>query len=148
MKLSKKDAQGTLSYIDTAHVYDLKNALTLEPVTSSIQSLAGLVDRGLYNAFKYGGILRWTDGIQMNTVTKVDRGLNRAVLLSGGTRAQIVSFDIDAVHNSRRYIDKGLVDNAISPAEICNLPYLATLCSRNQLGVVHPSPCHQQNLLR
>lgn len=139
IKHSGNDAAEVLPYIDTAHVYDLQSAITMEPVTSPIQTMAGLVDRGLYDAFKDGGILRWTNGVCLDTVANFDHGLNRAVLLAGGTRSQVISFEIDAVNNSRRYLDRGVVDNVISPAEYSNLPYLATLCSRNQLGVVHPS---------
>lgn len=140
LKVCMDQQETSLAYIDAMRTQELRNPLTMEPVAVPVQTLLGLVDQGLYEAFKEdGGVLKWTNGTHIDPVTSFDRKLHRAALLSGGKRPQIVSFDIDAVSTSKRYADQGKIDRVISSTEYSDLQYLATLCSRNKLAVVHPS---------
>jgi hypothetical protein len=97
------------------------------------------VDRNFYKAFNDGGPLRWTNNIATIKAEMLDRKLRRACLLSDGTQSQVMGFDLDALNTSRRYIDQGDITKLITTAEYLDLQYLACLCSRNKLRVIHPS---------
>ncbi|KAF2463700.1 uncharacterized protein BDR25DRAFT_245013 [Lindgomyces ingoldianus] len=131
--------QERLTYMDSMKVYDLRNPVTMEPVASPIQTTSGLAERGFYDAFRDGGMFRRTNGDATLTIDRIDGRLQRVVLLSGGIKPQVTIFDVDASRLIPRYDDKGDVSRVIAPAEFSDLQYLATLCSRNKLGVLHPS---------
>lgn len=139
LKVSMHDQEGKLPYIDSIKVHDLRNWITMEPVVTPLQTASGLVDRGFYEAFNEGGLLKWTNDNNTSQAKTFDRKLNRACLLSGGVKPQVLGFDIDSVNSSHRYADKGDVSKVIAAAEYSDLQYLAGLCSRNKLGVIHPS---------
>lgn len=139
LKVSMHSQDAGLAYINSRTV-EIRNMRTMEPVARPVQTISGLVDCGLYNAFKENdGMLRWSDGTIYRPIASIDRKLSRAALLSGGIKEQIVIFDIDAANITRRYVDHGKVERVISAAEYSDLQYLATLCCRNRLEVVHPS---------
>ena len=114
-----------------------------------MQTYSGLVDRGFYDAFTETGPLKWTNSTNTEAIKVSDRGLARSALLSGGVISQVVAFDLDAVKGSQRYPDNGDVDMVIAANEYTDLQYLATICSRNKLGVIPPSslPSADANVL-
>ncbi|KAJ4353723.1 uncharacterized protein N0V89_005453 [Didymosphaeria variabile] len=126
-------------YMDSYTIYELRNLITMESVVTPIQTTTGLVDQGFFNAFKAGGPLRWKNGNNNEMATTSDSSLLRACLLFGGIKSQVLSFDIDTIVSSSRYADGGDVTKVLSPTELSDLQYLSGLCSRNHLGVIHPS---------
>ncbi|KAF2730390.1 U-box-domain-containing protein [Polyplosphaeria fusca] len=116
----------------------------MEPVAADpVQTLSGLADRGFYEAFREGGLLGWTNGNSLVHVLTPDRKPQRLALLSGGTKTQIVAFDVDAFTKSNRYPHD--VDQVIGLDEYSDLRYLASFCSRNKLGVLPPSTLPSAN---
>lgn len=121
-------------------VYDLRNMITMDPTFSTpVQTKADLLDINFYNAFEEGGLLRWTNHNDTAKASTMDIAWSHMAVLSGGTNACIVRFDLDAVNTSDRYVDRGDVNTVISVAEYSELSYLAGLCARNQLSVILPS---------
>jgi hypothetical protein len=139
LKVSKINDDTDLPYVNMK-VFDLRNLITMEPVLSvPVQTNAGLLDTGFYNAFQDGNILTWTNGTDTTKTTRTNSALHRIAILSGGTKIQIVGFNPDAVRSSSRYVDGGDVNQVISQGEYSDLVHLANLCSRNRLTVVPPS---------
>ena len=136
LKTSSSEQEG-LTYIDSMKVYDLRNMITMEPVGTPVQTVWGLVDQGFQDAFKPEGLLQWTNGTEIIALSSIDQKLQRIALLSGGAKSQVAIFDIDAVNRSPRYAMD--INHIIAPSEYSDLQYLATLCSRNKLGVLVPS---------
>jgi hypothetical protein len=121
-------------------VYDLRNITTMSPVRSlPVQTQAGLVDLGFYQAFDKGRLLRWTSDTIATKASALDQVWSRVAAISGGTKTQVVTFSADVVQSSTRYADGGDVSKIISPAEYTDMTYLANLCSRNELTVVAPA---------
>jgi len=139
LKVSMHDQGGQLPYMGTFKVHELRNLTTMEAVADPVQTLSGLVDRGFFDAFKDKGLLQWTNGNTTSKATSFNRKLHRACILSGGVKSSVVAFDIDAVNTISRYADQGDITKVIAAAEYSDLQYLANLCSRNKLGVLHPS---------
>ncbi|ORX96291.1 hypothetical protein BCR34DRAFT_619726 [Clohesyomyces aquaticus] len=137
LKVSGQKKEG-LPYVDSMKVYDLRNLITMEPVATPVQTQSGLVDRGFYNAFKADGIFSRTND-EVSVISAFDSRLQRVALLSGGVKPQVTVFDVDAITTISRYADKGDAGRLIAASELSDLQYLATLCSRNKLGVLHPS---------
>ncbi|KAH7087509.1 hypothetical protein FB567DRAFT_346883 [Paraphoma chrysanthemicola] len=139
LKLSKGGPDVNLPYVGMK-VHDLRNKITMEPVLSTpVQTNAGLLDLGFYQAFQPGGLLVWTNAHNTAKVSRLDNVWSRVATLSGGTKAQVVGFDLDAIRSSTRYADRNDIGAIISPAELSELSYLASLCSRNELNVIAPS---------
>ncbi|KAJ4303176.1 hypothetical protein N0V90_002069 [Kalmusia sp. IMI 367209] len=144
LKLSMHD-QDQLPYVGSLKVHELRNLITMEPVISPVQTTSGLVDQDFFDAFDAGGLLRWSNENNNGLVMASERPVVRACLLSGGIKTQVISFDIDAVNSDHRYADCGDVTKVISPAEFSDLAYLAGLCGRNKVGVIHPSALPSAN---
>ncbi|KAF2789615.1 hypothetical protein K505DRAFT_341133 [Melanomma pulvis-pyrius CBS 109.77] len=147
LKTAMHEQEG-LPYADAMKVQELRNMITMEPVSAPMQTMSGLVDRGFYDAFQ-GGPLRWTNDNDITATKLSDRKLQRVALLTGGQESQVVAFDIDTVNRGRRYLDGGDVDKVISATEYSDLHYLGSLCSQNKLGVLPPSslPSADKNVL-
>tara|TARA_R110002003_G_scaffold48_14_gene4033 strand:+ start:19078 stop:22614 length:3537 start_codon:yes stop_codon:yes gene_type:complete len=139
LKLSKVDDNVSLPYVGMK-VHDLRNIITMDPVLSTpVQTNAGLLDLGFYKTFEAGGLLVWTNDNSTAKISGLDNARSRVATLSGGTKAQLVAFDLDAVRSSTRYVDRNDISAVVSSAEFSELSYLASLCSRNELNVVPPS---------
>jgi hypothetical protein len=139
LEVLSADSHDSLPYVD-ARVYDLRNAITMEPVRGvPVQTQVGLLETGCYDAFTKNGPLAWTDGRDVTEASTCDDKWSRATILSGGTKSKSVVFDADAATFGHRYANKGDVDEIITKTELTNLQYLASLCSRNGLGVLPPS---------
>lgn len=139
MKLSKPDDVSRLPYVGM-RIYDLRNLTTMSPVLAlPVQTTLGLVDTGFYRAFDEDGPLRWTNGNVMQKASTLVQVLSRVATLAGGTKKQVVVYNVDAVRSSSRYLDGGDISKIISPAEYNDLTFLANLCSRNQLSVTPPA---------
>jgi hypothetical protein len=139
LKVSMHDQDGQLPYMGTFTVHELRNLTTMETVTDPIQTLSGLMDRDFFDAFKENGPLQWSNGNTTSKSSLFDQKLHRACLLSGGVKSSVLAFDADAVNTMSRYTDRGDVAKVVAAAEYSDLQYLANLCSRNRLGVLHPS---------
>ncbi|KAF2114818.1 hypothetical protein BDV96DRAFT_575954 [Lophiotrema nucula] len=135
LKISNNDDR--LVYMDTMKTFELRNLTTMEPAACPVQTISGLVDRGFRDAFQEGGLLRWTNGIKHLPVTVFERKLHRLAVLSGGVKANVVAFDVDAINTSKRYTHD--IDRVIGPGEYSDLQHLAMMCSRNKLSVLPPS---------
>jgi hypothetical protein len=139
LEVLSADSHGPLPYVD-ARVYDLRNAITMEPVRGvPVQTQVGLLETGCYDAFIKNGPLVWTDDRDGTEAPTCDDRWSRAAILSGGTESKVVLFDADAATFGHRYANKGDVNEIIARTELTNLQYLASLCSRNGLGVLPPS---------
>ncbi|EAT77244.1 peptidylprolyl isomerase [Parastagonospora nodorum] len=139
LEITKTKNASSLPYVGMS-VYDLRNMITMEPVLSvPVQTKAGLLESGLFKAFEHGGLITWTNHNNTARSSTFDAAWSRMAALSGGTKARILRFNLDAVSTSVRYLDQGDVNHVIAAAEYSELPYLAGLCARNQLGVVPPS---------
>jgi hypothetical protein len=139
LEVSKINDDTDLPYVNMK-VFDLRNLITMDRVLSvPVQTNAGLLDPGFYKAFQEGGILTWINGTDTTRTTRTDAALHRITILSGGTKTQVVGFNLDAVRSSSRYVDGGDVNQVISQGEYSDLVHLANLCSRNRLTVIPPS---------
>jgi hypothetical protein len=98
-------------------VYDLRNMITMEPVMSDpVQTDAGLLNMGFYQAFKERhGLLGWKNEANPKQLLADDRVWSRLVILSGGTRSQVIRYNPDKVHSSSFYADDGDIDKIIAP---------------------------------
>ena len=111
--------------------YALRSMTTMSPVLSlPVQTKAGLVDPGFYQAFEKGGLLVWTSDTSTAKVSALDQVWSRIATISGGTKTQVITFSADVIQSSKRYADGGDISKIILPAEYTNLAYLANLCSR------------------
>ncbi|KAF1351667.1 hypothetical protein EJ07DRAFT_168877 [Lizonia empirigonia] len=138
LRVSPSSSDASLPYL-AMRVHDLRNAITMLPVRGiPVQSKAGIVDAGLYEAFSEDGVLNWTNGKDTGKAYSLDRELFRAATLAGGTRAKVVVFNPDAVAFAARYLDEN-IGSVIAQAEFTNLQHLATMCGNNQLSVVPPA---------
>ena len=138
MKITSTATHTHLPYVGM-RVYDLRNMITMEPLLSvPVQTHAGLLDLGFYKAFQEG-LLTWTNDNDTTKATTSNSAWGRMAVLSGGTKAQVVAFDFDAVNTNTRYAHRGDISAVISPAEYSELSYLAGLCARNQLNIIPPS---------
>ena len=139
LKVSTLRNQSELPYV-SMKVYDLRNMITMDPVLSvPVQTPAGLVDLGFFEAFIEGGLLTWTNHTTMIKSSAIDRAWSRIAAISGGATAQVVGFNADMIGSSSHYADGGDINKVISPTEYTDLQYLANLCSRNQLTVTPPA---------
>ncbi|KAH5558945.1 peptidylprolyl isomerase [Parastagonospora nodorum] len=139
LKITNANNATSLPYVGMS-VYDLRNMITMEPILSvPVQTKAGLLEPGLFGAFKQGGFLTWTNFNNTARSSMLDGAWSRMAALSGGTKAQTLRFNLDAVNTSVRYLDCGDVNQIIASAEYSELSYLAGLCARNQLSVIPPS---------
>ncbi|KAL6704640.1 hypothetical protein ACN47E_008037 [Coniothyrium glycines] len=139
LKLNPDKRNATMPYL-AMKVYDVRNQLTMDPIMSlAVQTKEGLVDQGFYDAFAEAGPLRWENENNMARSSMEDPVLKRIAAVTGGTAAQVIRFDLDAVTSSRRYADGGNIAEVIAPPEFLELQYLATLCSHNGLTVVPPA---------
>jgi hypothetical protein len=145
LKVLSADSHGSLPYIDVS-VYDLRSAVTMEPVRGvPVQTQIGLLDTGCYDAFVKSGPLTWIDGRDSTEAPTCDDRWSRAAILSGGTQSKIAVFGAHAATVGHRYADNGDVNEIIAKTELTNLQYLASLCSRNGLGVLPPSALSSTN---
>ncbi len=112
----------------------------MKPILSiPVQTKAGLVDLGFFQAFEEGGLLRWPNHKDVVRSEIKDTVWSRAATVMGGMRSQVVVFNADTIRSSRRYVDGGDINKIISPAEYTDLHYLTNLCSRNNLMVIPPA---------
>ena len=139
LKVTMHDQNGDLPYMGAFKVHELRNNTTMEAVASPIQTQSGLVNRDFFDAFKENGTLKWTNGKTISQVTPLDRKLLRACLLCGGVKSTVIAFDVDASNTINRYANRGDITKLIAVAEYSDTHYLSNLCSRNKLGVLHPS---------
>ena len=137
--IMRKEKQRDAPYATLFSVHGLRNLVTMEPVVHPVQTSSGLVDQGFFHAFKADGPLLWTNGNSIGEIQTSDKPLIRACLLSGGVSSQTLSFNIDTVINDSPYADMGDIKKVITSAELSDLQFLSTLCSRNNLNVVRPS---------
>ncbi|KAJ8116748.1 hypothetical protein OPT61_g1881 [Boeremia exigua] len=138
LRVSSSSGNTSLPYT-TMRVHDLRNTITMQPVQGpTIQSKAGLIDTGFYDAFAEDGVLTWINSNDTAKVPSIDRTLARVAMLAGGRRAKMVTFNSDAVAFNARYPDKN-ISTVVAHAEVSNLQYLATMCSSNHLSVIPPA---------
>ena len=138
LRVTSSSSTPVLPYT-TMRVHDVRNAITMLPVREiAVQSKAGLIDAGLYDAFAEDGVLTWINGNDTAKASSVDRKLARVATLAGGTKAKVATFNPDAVAFTMRYPDKD-INTVVAQAEVSNLQYLATMCSNNELSVILPA---------
>jgi hypothetical protein len=78
-------------------VYDLRDLITMEPVWSiPVQTNVDLLDVGFHKAL---------NKVVFSPGQMIDNTWRRIAILSGGTKAQVVVFDQDAIISSSRYPD-------------------------------------------
>lgn len=139
IKLLPHDSHAILPYVSMS-VFDLRSADTMKPVRGiPVQTQSGLLETGTYNAFVDKGILNWNNGRDSSRIHAHDAQWNRVAILSGGAKSKVVTFSADAAAFSLRYADRGDVNNVITKQDYSSLLHLASLCSRNGLGVSPPS---------
>jgi hypothetical protein len=132
----KEDVQ--MPYISSLRVLDLRNAFTMEPIANVVQTPAGLVEEGYYEAFKEGGILYWKTGEQALSALPLDARTRRISLLSGGVIPQITILGTATLDFSG-YENHGQAERLSLSRELSDLNHLSALCSRNKLSVSPPA---------
>jgi hypothetical protein len=138
LRVSLTSEKATLPYT-SMRVYDLRNAVTMLPVRgNSVQSRAGLLDAGLYEAFVEDGVLRWTNGNNTVRALSYDRTLSRVAIVSGGSTSKVVVYNAGTIKFTTRYPD-GDISDVVASSEYKDLQYLAKMCIGNELGVLPPS---------
>jgi len=128
-----------LPYLSSFNVLDLKCSETMETIINPVQTPAGLLEEGFYDAARYGGILNWGAGEQSLSAGPLGARTKRIALLSGGITPEVTIFDLDSLGSFSIYPDGGAIENVITPLEMSDLHHLAVLCGRNRLSVVAPA---------
>jgi hypothetical protein len=137
LKLPEKEAR--LPYLSSFKVLDLKCSETMETIMYPVQTSAGLLEAGFYNAARYGGVLNWGNGKHSLSAQPLSARTKRVALLSGGVIPEVTIFDLDSLNSLSNYPDGGNVERVITRLEMSDLHHLAVLCGRNLLSVVPPS---------
>lgn len=128
-----------LPYLASFKTIDMKDFQTAEPVIDPVQTISGVLERSLFEAFNPGGVL-CTSHLQPR-LAEVDilPSTRRHTLLAGGVSGDVTIFDTRRLALDYRYPDTGDIEAGIDTNELSQLSHLAEVAARNQLSVHSPA---------
>jgi ubiquitin-protein ligase len=136
----RKNPEEETPYLDLFKTVDLRDFRTDEAIVDLVQTNFGLMERGCFAAFQPGGILAQLgmENVDIMPVS-LDPAALRAVMRHGAISAESSFYDTDAIQAALSH--NAIVKDPLDDLRVFSrdLPYLAKVCHKSGLTVVHPT---------
>ena len=127
-----------LPYISAYHTVDLRDVITLEPVTEPVLTDEGLVNKSVFDAFSVSPLLKQSPSCRLKDRSCDDSRRIRVALLYGGGALEIPFYAADILGAAlERYgaVESLMLDLKSLSSDIV---FLASLCEETRLVVAAP----------
>jgi ubiquitin-protein ligase len=135
-----KNEEDEMPYLDCFKTIDLRDVRTDEVIVDLVQTNFGLMERGCFAAFQPGGTLAQLGMANVDILpVSLDPPALRAAMLHGGISAESSFYDTDAIQAVLSH--NAIIKDPLEELRVFSrdLPYLAKVCHKSGLTVVHPT---------